>query len=105
MRCVSLLLVLLCASSLTRAQTWQALGPPGGDVRSLGHDPKHPEKIYLGTADGHIFGSSDAGETWQLIGRVGPRVDSVVTAILIGPRESNTLLAATWARDPSGGGG
>ncbi len=81
------------------------MGPLGGDVRSFGHDPSHPSQIYIGTADGHVFGSVDAGDHWQLLGRVGPRQDSVVTAILVDPRESRTLLAATWARDPEGGGG
>src|SRR5208282_566096 len=87
------------------AQTWRSMGPPGGDVRSLGHDPSHPGQLYLGTADGHLFGSEDAGDHWRLVGRVGPRRDSVVTAILVDPRESRRLFAATWTRDSSTGGG
>src|SRR5262245_55873796 len=105
MRRLLILLLLACASAPLHAQNWQALGPPGGDVRSLGHDPRNPARIYLGTADGHVFDSSDAGGHWSLVGRVGPRQDSVITAILVDPRDSNSLLAATWARDPSGGGG
>jgi photosystem II stability/assembly factor-like uncharacterized protein len=87
------------------AQTWRSMGPPGGDVRSFGHDPRHPGQLYLGTADGHLFGSEDAGDHWHLVGRVGPRLDSVVTAILVDPRESRRLFAATWTRDSSTGGG
>ena len=107
-RAASILCVLfavLAALPASSAQTWRSLGPSGGDVRALGHDPKNPSQLYLGTADGHLFGSKDAGEHWQLLGRVGPRLDSVVTAILVDPRSSQTLYAATWTRDsPSGGG-
>ncbi len=99
------LFVLLALPLVVRAQTWRALGPSGGDVRSLGHDPANPSRVYLGTADGHIFGSRDAGDHWQLLGRVGPRLDSVVTAILVDPREPQTLYASTWTRDAPAGGG
>ena len=104
-RSLWLLSLLLCLSRPASAETWRPMGPPGGDVRSFGHDPSHPGQLYMGTADGHIFGSADAGEHWELLGRVGPRLDSVVTAIVVDPREPRTLLAATWARDPEGGGG
>ncbi|MBI3668711.1 MAG: hypothetical protein HY237_02865 [Acidobacteria bacterium] len=87
------------------AQTWRPMGPPGGDVRSLGSDPGDPRRIYLGTSDGHIFGSTDAGEHWQLLGRAGSRLDAVVTAILVDPRDSRILSAATWTQNPAAGGG
>lgn len=87
------------------AQTWRPMGPPGGDVRSFGTDPNDPRRIYLGTSDGHVFGSSDAGERWQLLGRAGPRLDAVVTSILVDPRDSRVLYAGTWTQDPVAGGG
>jgi photosystem II stability/assembly factor-like uncharacterized protein len=87
------------------AQVLRPLGPEGGDVLSLGADPANPQHVYLGTADGHIFGSDDGGEHWVLRGRAGPRLDSVVTAILVDPRDGRILYAATWARDSAAGGG
>ena len=81
------------------------MGPPGGDVRSLAIDPRDPRRIYLGTSDGHLFGSTDTGEHWQLLGRAGSRLDAVVSAILVDPRDSRTLYAATWTQDPAAGGG
>src|ERR1700722_7664077 len=87
------------------AQTWRPMGPPGGDVRALVSDPQKPSQIYLGTTDGHIFGSSDAGEHWQLLGRASDRLDAVVAALLVDPRNSQTLYAGTWTRDSSAGGG
>ncbi len=87
------------------AQTWRPMGPPGGDVRTLGADPNDSHRIFLGTSDGHIFGSRDTGEHWQLLGRAGSRLDAVVTGILVDPRDAGTLYAATWTQDPAAGGG
>ena len=95
----------LLAGLPVSAQTWQPMGPPGGDVRTLGIDPNDSRRIYLGTSDGHIFGSGDAGEHWQLLGRAGSRMDAVVTAVLVDPRDSRALYASTWTQDPVAGGG
>jgi photosystem II stability/assembly factor-like uncharacterized protein len=95
----------LLAARPARAQVWRALGPEGGDVYSFGSDPLNSQRVYLGTADGHIFGSNDGGEHWELRGRAGPRSDSVVTAILVDPGDESVLYAATWTRDPAAGGG
>ena len=105
MRFASMIALALLFSLPLRAQSWQSLGPSGGDVRTLGHDPQHSSQLYLGTADGHVFGSPDAGEHWRLLGRVSTRLDEVLTAILVDPRDPQTLYASAWAQDPSAGGG
>jgi len=87
------------------AQTWEAIGPSGGDVRALVADPSHPEFVYLGTTDGHIFGSRDAGSHWSLLGQAGAAGNAIVTAILIDPHDSNTVIASTWTREQYGEGG
>jgi len=81
------------------------MGPPGGDVRSLVMDPRDSSNFYLGTTDGHIFGSRDSGEHWELLGRVSTRLDSVVAALLVDPRNPRVLYAATWTFDSDAGGG
>jgi len=86
------------------AQNWRPVGPAGGDVRSLAADPNDPRHLYLGTSDGHVFGSEDGGEHWQLLGRAGDRQDSIVTTILVDPRDSRVLYASTWTLGPNGGG-
>ncbi len=53
-------LMLIFAVS-AKAQTWRQVGPPGGMVISLAADPNNLENLYLGTADGHVFTSSDDG--------------------------------------------
>lgn len=97
-------LVLFAAGCLP-AQTWKPMGPPGGSVLSLAADPSDAKRLYLGTADGHIFGSTDAGETWKLLGRAGSSSDGVITTILIDPRNPKILLASAWSRENNGGGG
>ena len=92
--------MLLIGVSPLCAQAWRALGPLGGDVRTLAIDPSHPERVFLGTADGHIFGSTDSGSHWALLGRAGTRLDSVITAIVVDPRDADILFAAAWTRDP-----
>jgi len=46
-----------------KAQTWRQVGPPGGTVISLAADPNNIDNLYLGTADGHVFTSSDEART------------------------------------------
>ncbi len=87
------------------AQVWQAMGPAGGDVRALASDPAHPEVLYLGTPDGAIFTSRDAGADWEPLGLIGENQNAVVTAILVDPRNSARLFAATWTREAAGEGG
>ena len=51
------------------AGQWTALGPDGGDVRSLAFDPQNPDHIYLGTSTGTLFLSSDGdttGRAWPI---------------------------------------
>jgi photosystem II stability/assembly factor-like uncharacterized protein len=84
------------------AQTWQRLGPEGGMVVSL---VAGGDEVYLGTADGHVFASKDRTLSWELRGRVGQRLDAVVTRIVVDPREGRRLFAAVWYQDAGAGGG
>jgi photosystem II stability/assembly factor-like uncharacterized protein len=102
-----IVIVSLFAAALAigvRSQEWHPMGPPGGDVRTLASDPSDPKRIFLGTSDGHVFGSTDGGEHWSLLGRAGTRQDSVITAIVVDPREPLIVWASAWTQDPSAGG-
>ena len=59
-----LALALLLGAAPGRAQSWIPVGAPGGNVRSLEADPSRPERIYLGTAEGILYRSDDAGVRW-----------------------------------------
>jgi photosystem II stability/assembly factor-like uncharacterized protein len=74
-------------------------------VRALASDPAHPEVLYMGTADGAIFLSRDAGADWEPLGVAGENQNAVVTAIIVDPGRSARLYAATWTREAAGEGG
>jgi photosystem II stability/assembly factor-like uncharacterized protein len=95
--------LVLCFGCCARAQTWQRLGPEGGMVVSLGAGAKGD--LYLGTADGHVFSSKDAAQSWELRGRVGSRLDAVVTGLVADPGAENRLFASAWYQAAGAGGG
>jgi photosystem II stability/assembly factor-like uncharacterized protein len=88
-----------------QAQAWQAMGPAGGDVRALASDPAQRDVLYMGTTDGAIFVSRDGGADWEQVGMAGERKNAVVTAIIVDPRDSARLYAATWTSEAAGEGG
>jgi photosystem II stability/assembly factor-like uncharacterized protein len=88
----------------SNAQTWRQVGPPGGTVISLAADPQDMNKLYLGTADGHVFASADEGGHWQLLSRIGTGQDDVITHIIVDRRDSKHLYASTWSLYTGGGG-
>ena len=86
------------------AQTWRQVGPPGGTVISLEADSRNTKNMYLGTSDGHIFGSQDGGEHWQQLGRIGANHDDVIMSIVVDTRSADTLYATSWTLSSHGGG-
>lgn len=99
------ILVLVAGSSLLaqRAPSWQRRGPEGGNVIAL--DVEADGTVFLGTADGHVFASTDQGEHWEIRGRVGARQDAVVQRIVPDKAAPARLLAAVWNLGASQGGG
>ena len=51
----------ISAVAPAQAQSWIPVGAPGGNVRTLTSDPRDPQRIYLGTADGMLYRSDDGG--------------------------------------------
>ncbi|HKM81058.1 MAG TPA: hypothetical protein VJY15_08875 [Candidatus Acidoferrum sp.] len=96
-------LVTLSVTQVAAAQNWQRLGPEGGMVVSLG--AATGGRLYLGTADGHVFASEDGAGRWEMRGRVSNRTDAVISRLVAGPRESNLVYAAVWYQEPGKGGG
>ncbi len=103
LKILAAVLLTLMLSGGIRAQKWVRRGPEGGMVVSLGGGAGN--EVFLGTADGHIFASEDGAQSWELRGRVGGRLDAVVTRILIDSREQSRLFAAVWYQEPGAGGG
>lgn len=91
----------LCCTGLARK--WERLGPQGGDVLAMA--AAKDGTVYLGTADGHVFSSSDRAAHWEPRGRATKRGDGVVQALIVDRRASKTLYAGVWYLDAAAGGG
>ena len=102
-RIVAALSVACALARISGAQDWQRLGPEGGIVVSLGAGGGGT--VYLGAADGHVFASEDDASSWELRGRVGSRLDAVVTRLLADPEDEKQVMAAVWFRDAAENGG
>jgi photosystem II stability/assembly factor-like uncharacterized protein len=89
-------------SSLTLGQEriWKMSGPFGGDVAALTIDPRHAQRLFVGTNDGQLFRSLDAGVTWQ---RVKPGVKAYgysLGIILFDHERPNVIyIGATQIKD------
>ena len=95
----SLLFVLLalCFTSAAWAGQWTALGPDGGDVRSLAYDPQNPDHIFLGTSTGTLFSSTDGGHNWTRFAHLGSGDDYVIDHLAVDPQSPNKMYAAAWS--------
>jgi photosystem II stability/assembly factor-like uncharacterized protein len=97
--CKSLLILLLalgCVSAAWAGQ-WTAVGPDGGDVRSLAYDPQNPDHIFLGTSTGTLFSSTDGGHNWTRFAHLGSGDDYVIDHLAIDPKSPNKMFAAAWS--------
>jgi len=99
-----LFVLTLLVTSSAAAQTWRQVGPPGGDVESLAAVPGSTRTLFLGTSDGHVFGSQDGGEHWGVLGRIGANHDDVIMSIVVDARATTTLYATSWTLSSHGGG-
>lgn len=79
------------------------LGPYGGDVRSLAVHPARPSEFFLGTSDGQIYVSRNAGATWNRLVPGLNRRNQVVDSLVFDPRDPDILYAATWELKSSRG--
>ncbi len=84
------------------ATQWSVLGPNGGDVRSIEIDPRDKNKLFIGTADGQIHVSTDAGKSWRmLVSFEKPQLN--LEQLLVDSRDSNVLYASGHRGNLPGG--
>ncbi|MBZ5629089.1 MAG: transcriptional regulator [Acidobacteriia bacterium] len=101
--------ILLLAACFAAAQTpasnsrWIALGPEGGDVRSLALDPHDPSRVFLGTSAGELYLSTDSGANWTHFAHFGDSNDYVLDHIVVDPADANTIYVAAWSIENNGG--
>lgn len=92
---ITLVIAMLSVATLWAGQ-WTALGPDGGDVRSLSFDPQNPDRIYLGTSTGTLFLSNDAGHNWSRLAHLG-NDDNVLDHIVIDPKNPKHIYVSAWS--------
>ena len=90
------------ASEGSVSESWVPLGPPGGDVRSLAADPRDPKVLYLGTADGVVYRSDEAGAHWQRLVPGFPQRGMSLDDLVVGP--DGALYVGYWEVNGAGGG-
>jgi photosystem II stability/assembly factor-like uncharacterized protein len=103
-RTVFILGLLFLFSFSASGQTWRQVGPLGGDVQSLAAAPGNARNLFLGTSDGHVFGSHDGGDHWELLGRIGDHHDDVIMSMVVDARSAGTIYATSWTLSSHGGG-
>jgi photosystem II stability/assembly factor-like uncharacterized protein len=86
------------------AINWFPLGPYGGDARSFAADPHDSRHLYLGTANGWIYESHDAGETWTRLSQIAKRNDLIIDHILTDPTSHERLIVGAYFVDRPDGG-
>jgi photosystem II stability/assembly factor-like uncharacterized protein len=94
--------VILAAGGGGEAQDWIAIGPTGGDVRALATDPRDSRIVYLGTGDGVLYRSEDAGERWRRVAPGFPLRGKSLDNILVDAR--GRVFVGYWDVAGDGGG-
>ena len=70
--------------------TWRTVLPGYFiDGESMTIDPTHPDTMYAGKFDGHVYRSTDRGETWILMGTNG----GPLCAMAVRPDSANIILS------------
>jgi photosystem II stability/assembly factor-like uncharacterized protein len=90
-----LLFVLPCGNAW--AAQWVAVGPDGGDARSLAYDLHNPDHMFLGTSTGTIFQSTDGGRRWTHFAQLGTEDEFVADQIVIDPQNSQHMYVGAWS--------
>ena len=103
-----IILAMVCSSvswaSGPATKPWVAFGPDGGDARHIAPDPRDHAHLYLGTANGWIYESHNAGSSWTRLAQVGKRDDLVLDSIVVDAKDSNHLVVGAWVIDHPDGG-
>jgi photosystem II stability/assembly factor-like uncharacterized protein len=93
------------------AANWQELGPlnmtdPGraaayepsqGRINTIAVDPKNPQHLYAGAADGGVWVTNDGGTTWSPRAQTLPVI--TISSLVVDPNDGNIVYAATGDAD------
>ncbi len=82
-------------STLQAAQTWRNIGPfnIGGRIPAIAVNPKNPNTIFIGAADGGVWRTRDEGKNWTSVSDEFPTQS--MGALAIDPVDTNIVYAGT----------
>jgi photosystem II stability/assembly factor-like uncharacterized protein len=107
-RCGSCLLIGLFSLAAALGQSvsapWNAVGPEGGDARSIAAIPGDPAHLFLGTTNSWIYESMDDGVSWHRLAKLESTDDLVIDHIVVDSANPAILYAAAWTLGHPGGG-
>ncbi|MDR1726707.1 MAG: hypothetical protein LBT74_02050 [Acidobacteriota bacterium] len=83
---------------------FERLGPYGGDARSLLIDAGDDRTVYLGTSNGKIYKSSDAGRSWRVLSPGIGQPSYVIDDLMQHPDDPKHLYVGAWDLNSDGGG-
>ena len=98
------LFLVLLSLGTAHAVPWLPFGPDGGDARRFASDPHDHSHLYLGTANGWIYESHNAGESWKRLTMLGKRDDLILDSIVVDPADSRHIVVGAYAVDRPDGG-
>jgi photosystem II stability/assembly factor-like uncharacterized protein len=103
---LAILMVLfsLAGQELPGQAVWSAVGPDGGDARSLAAVPGQPSHLYLGATNSWIYESVDRGASWHRLSKLDSSDGLIVDNIVVDPVNPALLYVAAWMVDRPGGG-
>ncbi len=76
---------------------WTFIGPENASVSAVAINPSSPDVVYIGTANGGIYKSTDGGSMWHSAnnGLTKPISDLTVTSLVVDPTNTHILYAGT----------
>jgi photosystem II stability/assembly factor-like uncharacterized protein len=85
------------------AQTWQTVGPYGGDARSFAYSPVSPAHVLLGTTNSWIYQTND-GTRWSRLSKISTSDQLVLDHILFDTSNPQRIVVGAWMLDRPDGG-
>jgi photosystem II stability/assembly factor-like uncharacterized protein len=83
---------------------WIAVGPDGGDARSITALPGDASHLYLGTTNSWIYETTDGAATWHRLAKLESNENLVIDHIVVDRANPSVVFAAAWTLGhPSGG--
>jgi photosystem II stability/assembly factor-like uncharacterized protein len=104
---ISILMVSFSVIASTNADTvkfdsWQIVGPSGGDIRAIAIDPKDKNRIYATTLDSQVYVSADAGKSWTYLVTFD-RPQITLDNVIVDVSDSNAIYVSGHRHKEPGG--